>query len=662
MEGNYLVSASKSILFDHGLAVNNGRTKQLDELVILRLSKLLLKEVDLIQYCSSLTFCTLANNYITDITALRGCVHVIMLDLHGNQIQNLPGQEFWNVLKDLKLLYLHNNQIRMLDNVESLSYCSKLTGLTLYDTPLSLQKNYRHIVVNSIWSLKALDNFVVSDEEIIEAWVLHGRFKALSPDLHITLLPVPSKDLSLQNGTKVVNEIIRKINCILASCSPVLIVQKWIRGYLVRRRLGLISHLEMQRKKLYYQHRGSLEEGENILINTFSSIPLNNRKLPAIKQPVRRVNSLSDTQPVMHITVDLWKLQQDVLQVLPEAEIVYDLRNQSQPPAHVTVFVQEEKRAKDCKLKVPGQKDTDQREPAPQNDAEFSLFGRKATVYDSDPSKDLLTANEKSAKDIRSSIRQIHSTIQSKRELAHGVKDPLKIKCPGKGRHLVSLLPLYAIDRAYEKRERFNSQMKKKNLALQVQADRRQAKYNIEEFLEGRRKHALDQNEKDGQYLQQHSQSELLNQSNFKDKVNYRHRQFYQQKEEKKSDHSLVREFNTQHTSVTKTLLRHDRIIRHKEKMREKIAAVQSLKENQEKQKELTKCLRNQRQLMLQIENSSEKVTLGSLVLRRANDRLHEAQAHVTTMKGQHITAEPMYKVPVKQPVSKETHLRQGCT
>lgn len=58
---------------------------------------------------------------------------------------------------------------------------------------------------------------------------------------------------------------------------------------------------------------------------------------------------------------------------------------------------------------------------------------------------------------------------------------------------------------------------------------------------------------------------------------------------------------------------------------------------------------------MLQIENASEKVALGSLVLQKANDRLHEARAHVAAAKGQRVTPEPMYKVPVKQPVSKAT-------
>ncbi|CAJ0914904.1 unnamed protein product [Ranitomeya imitator] len=168
MEERYLVSASEDMLLAHGRSLDNCRTAELEKLVILDLSKQLLRQVKVLASCSALRSCTLANNYLTDVAALRSCVHVVTLDLHGNQIQNLPDLEFWRQLGSLKLLYLHDNRIRSVDNIESLSSCPNLTGLTLYDTPLSLQKGYRHIVVNSIWSLKALDNFVVSDEESLK--------------------------------------------------------------------------------------------------------------------------------------------------------------------------------------------------------------------------------------------------------------------------------------------------------------------------------------------------------------------------------------------------------------------------------------------------------------------------------------------------------------
>jgi hypothetical protein len=62
--------------------------------------------------------------------------------------------KFWSRLKKLKVLYLHNNPICKLDSLRRLAASSSLEILTLYDTPLSLKKNYRHHVVNIVFTLK----------------------------------------------------------------------------------------------------------------------------------------------------------------------------------------------------------------------------------------------------------------------------------------------------------------------------------------------------------------------------------------------------------------------------------------------------------------------------------------------------------------------------
>lgn len=660
MEENYLIPASESLLLEHGLSVDNGWGEKLEELVAVHVVKLLLKDVNLLQFCTSLKFCSLANNYIKDIRALQPCVHLVKLDLHGNQIQNLPGMEFWRHFKDLKLLYLHNNRIRSVSNVESLSTCPALLGLTLYDTPLSLQKNYRHIVVNSIWSLKALDHFVISDEEIIEDWTLQGRFKALSPELQLNMLPASSKEISVQSETKDTSKIIKKINCLLAASSPVLIVQKWIRGYLVRRRMGLIFQPGKQRTKLHSQRRRSQEEdGKRLLvksrlIDNVSDLP-NSRRMAPIKQPMRQVNSTPDTTPVKRITVDLWKIQRDVRQVISEAETIPDLRkqNQQQPAQSVTECGQEKYTSE---LKTHKDQDLIQGEQV--NEKQFSLSGLKAFFHQSDTSKDLLLSNGKSAKDIRSSIQQIHSIIEAKRDLARPVKCSMSKRRSMQEGQLVTLLPLHAIDEAYEKQKKYNILIQKRNVVVQMQADRKQAKYHTEEFLEARKKQTIAQHQTDGMKLEQSAQYNLLDKANFIDNVKYRHKQFLYEKEARRLENASAREFNSQHTSVTKTLMRHDRLIRSQEEVQRKMTFVQGLKDDQERQKQFIKCLQEHRQLVLQVENASEKFAVDSLILQKSNDRLQEAQVHVTAIKGQHVKAQPMEKVLVKQPVSKETLLR----
>lgn len=91
------------------------------------------------------------------------------------QIWHLPGPVFWEGMKELSLLYLCDNEIGKMANVHSLSFSPHQIGLTLFDTPLSLKIACGHIVVNSIFSLKALGYRVISDEEIVERWKLPDK-------------------------------------------------------------------------------------------------------------------------------------------------------------------------------------------------------------------------------------------------------------------------------------------------------------------------------------------------------------------------------------------------------------------------------------------------------------------------------------------------------
>jgi hypothetical protein len=90
-------------------------------------------------------------------------------------------------MKKLRILFLHNNPIGKLEFLNYLSKCDNLEILTLYDTPLSLKNNYRHHTVNSIQSLKALDDYVISDEEIIEEARLGNNFGTKSQSFRINL-------------------------------------------------------------------------------------------------------------------------------------------------------------------------------------------------------------------------------------------------------------------------------------------------------------------------------------------------------------------------------------------------------------------------------------------------------------------------------------------
>lgn len=117
---------------------------------------------------------------------------------------------FWARLQKLRILLCHDNPIGRVETIHSLNACGNLQCLTLFDSPLSLKvsniascylsritqdktflkKNYRHHVVNTVWSLKALDHHVISDEEIIEDAVFKStRFSALQKQFEVDICP-----------------------------------------------------------------------------------------------------------------------------------------------------------------------------------------------------------------------------------------------------------------------------------------------------------------------------------------------------------------------------------------------------------------------------------------------------------------------------------------
>ncbi|XP_053325683.1 leucine-rich repeat and IQ domain-containing protein 3 [Spea bombifrons] len=650
MESNYLISASEGLFLERGVSLNNRQAEDLEDLLLLRLNKLLLKDVNLIQSCVSLTVCTLSNNYLTDISALRSCSRLVKLDLHGNQIQTLPDHQFWRELKELNLLYLHDNQFRSAKDVESLSFCPKLTGLTLFDTPFSLQKRYRHVVVNSIWSLKALDDHVISDEEIIEDWSVPERFQALNPNLRVNMSPASGADIGYQNEMKLITSIISNINHVHSHYSPVLIIQRWIRGFLARKRLGLVSPLKMQKEKIHVANGpGEDINGRHVVRISIRDLPAfpysaGSKNLPAVNQTTKCANN-SPADAVKHITVDLRKLQRHVLQVLPDPETDCN-RNQKQSPVQSTETLKKEKKTKEVKSKLFLQKDQMEPSPEEKDEPDITLLGLSARVYESDSRKDLGASHEESARAIRQSIQHFHAITQTKSQTTHSRNGAKKEDTVGQ---VMSLKHLYDVDKAYEIRKQRDLQERKKDSVLRVQSQKTQAKCNIQGFLEEKKKNALEENEKHCVSLQEITRRNRLAQQNFIDKVKQRQERLSQEKQRRASECSFVREFNAQHTSVAKTLLKHERMTRKSAETQEKIRCLRSLKENEEKQKEFAKCLKEHRQLVLQIENASEKASLASDARRKAQDRLRDARTRVTGAKGQRVAAEPMFKVPVNQ-------------
>ncbi|XP_071507820.1 uncharacterized protein [Diadema antillarum] len=243
-EKGYLASPTEAMILT-ACREKDGSIYNLEDVQMVRLCGVHLRDVGATGECLNLRVCNLASNYIKSFEGLAACRRLVKLDLHGNQINQLPDEKFWSGMRELRMLYLHNNSISRLDYLQAMGAASNLQVLTLYDTPISLKMTYRHHVVNSVWSLKALDNHVISDEEIIEDAFFGGHFSMLHSSFHMNLVTPDKKDNSLDEELAQVRSVLQKVSRIQAKHSPVLIIQRFIRGWVTRRRFRIMARTKI---------------------------------------------------------------------------------------------------------------------------------------------------------------------------------------------------------------------------------------------------------------------------------------------------------------------------------------------------------------------------------------------------------------------------------
>lgn len=83
-------------------------------------------------------------------------------------------------------------------NLESLTALSDtLYHLTLSNNPISQVSGYRHYCVTKLTALKALDEYIITDEERMEDVGFGLRFRALSPFMRL-YIPEFKEDLNAE--------------------------------------------------------------------------------------------------------------------------------------------------------------------------------------------------------------------------------------------------------------------------------------------------------------------------------------------------------------------------------------------------------------------------------------------------------------------------------
>ncbi|XP_016084665.1 leucine-rich repeat and IQ domain-containing protein 3-like isoform X3 [Sinocyclocheilus grahami] len=508
----YLVNCSRSLILDHGYWTSEGE-KDLEDMLMVRLSSLLLKSLDQIGSCRALRICILADNFLTRIEALMECTHLVKLDLKGNQIVQLPDASCWSHLKELQLLYLHDNNMSTWNNIKGLLGCLNLTALTLSDTPLSLKKNYRHCLVNNIWSLKALDNFVISDEEIIQNWSLPFRFKAMKQHFCVSLYP-STKSNSFETEMKATYNIISEINRIQAFYSPTLIIQRWIRGHLIRKSLGLCST------------KKQITSGK-----PFIPMPLRVEKDQVQSQSQKTMKEDTDDHP-----------EQDAANVKSDDNQQHIKAPHNTPrlksEAHLNIFDQ------DISVNVgPCNEEIE--------DGTFHVLGLKALVHQSESLSDMLWSHKAAGQDIREAISHFHTQSQSP-AITPGQR--LIGCCHDK----ISLTPFKVIERAHQAFEKTRMQRHLAEKVTERHIDREVAKGHRDIFREARRTEVHLRQERERVDMEK---TLILQRAKLGQDIHHtrqKHAQFLEEKRMRIQEQEMVCCFSQQHNSLARAVLRYN--------------------------------------------------------------------------------------------------------
>ncbi|GMF23399.1 unnamed protein product [Phytophthora fragariaefolia] len=176
-------------------------------------------------------------NALRDLSPIAGMARTLrVLNAAQNEIATLPGFDFWVQFHCLSLCFLSQNALATWADVQGLEGCAcSLMWLTLSNNPLMTLKNARSFVVNKFPFLKALDNYVTTDQEVIQHARPNARFNALAPRLCISHLQMPLEFETDDAALLYVGETEAAIASTFADNSPSVRAQKLVRGYLSRR-------------------------------------------------------------------------------------------------------------------------------------------------------------------------------------------------------------------------------------------------------------------------------------------------------------------------------------------------------------------------------------------------------------------------------------------
>ncbi|XP_078264229.1 LOW QUALITY PROTEIN: uncharacterized protein LOC144598219 [Rhinoraja longicauda] len=633
VDNTHLVSPSISMILRCGEMDHMCKEKKLKEIVVVNMSACYLINLGYLTNCPALRICILPRNYISKIDALSNCPNLIKLDLHSNHITELPDLFFWRDMKCLEVLYLHDNIIGEMCSVEALSGCPQLSVLTLFDSPISVLPTYRHLVVNSIWSLKALDNFVIADEELAEDWPRNDKFKALSPQYFLHF-PASSQISTWRSELDNVHKLVGTINNILAHHSPVHIIQRWVRGHLTRMKLGGATPSPGRQGVPCVEVKAECGQGVHLLQGGALWVERMRSQRQAVQLHINelQVKTLQARYDARERTSGLYmpRISQGKRWNYKRQRTI-SLRHRMSHRPNVTpvqgllgfdAWTEEE---------VNEVNEGDEHEAT----AKPCLI-----LHQPDRAQEVRLTHWVSGQDVRQGIQWLHQTGRDRPQPSFTYRPPVSVgtRLYAKSFGCVSLAPFAAIQHAYSEREKEARQRVREDQTRRLKAAEDQARCQLQGQAARRIAGPLSRHREDRARGEQAILQRQAQRVESHRQLRHNNTLSLEERNQRALDQQFARDFNCRYTMMAETFLKRQIREKNESVRQQKVEMARNIKLQASQLKAEIKDYMLSRQLAVQAESQATDAVVSTAVCKGARDRLLHATATVAAIKAGEVT------------------------
>ncbi|XP_045378894.1 leucine-rich repeat and IQ domain-containing protein 3 isoform X2 [Camelus bactrianus] len=442
---------------------------------------------------------------------------------------------------------------------------------------------------------------IFSNNFITDIRPLQSCIKLVKLDLH------GNQGSAYEDEINNIKHIISKINEILAHNSPVLIVQRWIRGFLVRKKMSPLFLRKKHQKKIneceakwIYIHR----RYEDKLFKDLFFLPGTNKteKLPRWKYNIY--------SPV-------------------------DLQISSEQRKHVSSISYELKTKRPRHLIQKGQKETEDEIEDEESDVSFRISAFKLPIHTADSLKYAAVLNEKQ-RDYFPAYAQPFPTTHQKPVIRK--KDMLLERSVRREffttqRAGMKFHALHDSEKYCSEQKKQESHKNKVTAVSMAQVAQERVRLAVQENLNNKIHATQKLSAKDNETIQDGLRRLWQDRSNYLEKVKERRALFLEEKKQRAKDRLLIQNLSNERTLLIKGITKIERLGKKKDVLKEKRLIVQQKLKTEKYQKDLRKQMKEIRAQEIHKRHCEEKFVNDMIAFQKACERFQDAKTRAATVK-----------------------------